>query len=106
MTVAYAASVVLDMSRAEAPVFNIGTLTGNIAIDFANGKDGQRATVITVQDGTGNRTITWNSTRCAGSDDLALPAASTAASKRDVFGIRVVTAATKPYLVVAKNIGF
>jgi hypothetical protein len=106
VSVPYAASVVLDMSRAIKPVFEIGTLTGNIAIDFSNGLNGQEATVIATQDGTGSRTITWNSTRCGGSADLALPAASTTASKRDVFGIKVVTAASKPYFVVASNRGF
>jgi hypothetical protein len=106
IAVTYAASVVLDMTTATKPVFNIGTLTGNIAIDFTGGVDGQEATVITTQDGTGSRTITWNSTRCGGSADLALPSASTTASKTDVFGIKYVAVATKPYLVVASNRGF
>jgi hypothetical protein len=106
ISVPYAASVVLNMATAAKPVFNIATLTGNIAIDFTGGVDGQEATVITTQDGTGNRTITWNATRCGGSADLALPSASTTASKTDVFGIKYVAGATKPYLVVASNRGF
>lgn len=106
IAVPYAASVVLDMSRATKPVFEIGTLTGNINIDFTNGVNGQEATVITTQNGVGSKIITWNSTRCGGSADLPLPSASTTADKRDVFGIKVVTAATKPYFVVASNRGF
>lgn len=106
IAVAYAASVVLDMSTAAKPVFNIGVLTGNIAIDFTNGVDGQEATVITTQNGVGSKTITWNSTRCGGSADLALPSASTTADKTDVFGIKYVAVASKPYLVVASNRGF
>jgi hypothetical protein len=35
-------------------------LTGNVAVNFLNAKDGQNVDVIFVQDGTGGRTLSWN----------------------------------------------
>src|SRR5689334_7561240 len=89
--VPFVASVVLDCALAVYPVFRIGTLTGNIAVSFINGGNGQQARVEITQDGTGNRTITWDSAVCAGSADLPLPSASTAANKHDVFGVSINT---------------
>ncbi|MGJ4951866.1 hypothetical protein [Bradyrhizobium sp. HKCCYLS20291] len=36
-------------------------LSGNITINFLNAKDGQGIDVVLVQDGTGGRTVSWNS---------------------------------------------
>lgn len=103
--VPYAASVVLDMSIAVYPEFRIGTLTGPISISFANAFDGQQARVRTKQDGTGSRLITWDSAVCVGSDDLALPAASTGANKGDLFGVATDLTFAKPYQVTAATRG-
>jgi len=104
--VAYAASVVLDMSRADLPVFEIGQLTGNIAISFSNYRDGQTARVLIKQHASSAKTVTWDSAICTGSNDLALPALDTTVALENLFGISIFTRASKPVLVSASVRGF
>lgn len=83
-TVTFASTVTLDCSAAN--VFNI-TLTGPITINLSNGVDGQAVKVVTTQDSTGGRVITWGSGVTFGTDVTAA-VASTAASAADYFGLQ------------------
>lgn len=58
-TVAYAATLTVDPSLGSTVI--VGALTGNITIAApTNPEVGDKLTFCFVQDGTGNRTITWN----------------------------------------------
>lgn len=57
---AYSATLSIDASAGEK--FFVGALTGNITIAApTNGTIGQRISFFFIQDGTGGRTVTWNS---------------------------------------------
>lgn len=57
---AYSATLSIDASAGEK--FYVGALTGNITIAApTNGTIGQRISFFFIQDGTGGRTVTWNS---------------------------------------------
>lgn len=103
--IAYAASVTLNMALADEPEFQIAQLTGNIAITFINGRNGQKARVVILQDASSARTVTWDSAVCSGSEDLALPALSTTLAKENLFGVNVLTRLAKPYWISASNRG-
>lgn len=105
IAVPYAASVTLNMALAEEPEFQIGQLTGNIAVTFINGRNGQKARVVIKQDAASARTVTWDSAVCSGSEDLALPALSTTLAKENLFGVNVLTRLAKPYWISASNRG-
>lgn len=55
-SIAYAASLTLNLSNGRH--FEVGTLTGNLALAFTGGSPGDTGTVLLKQDGTGNRTVT------------------------------------------------
>ena len=82
-TVTYGATVTLDCSIAD--IFYIA-LTGNIAITFSNGTDGQKVEVRTKQDATGGRTVTFSNGTYGATITSTASAASTAANKRDKWG--------------------
>lgn len=103
--VTYAASVTLNMALADEPEFQITQLTGNIAITFINGRNGQKARVLIIQHASAAKTVTWDSAICTGSEDLALPALSTTVGLRNLFGVNVVTDMAKPYWISASNRG-
>lgn len=103
--VAYAANVTLDMGLAAEPEFHIAQLTGNIAITFVRGRNGQKARVVIKQDASSARTVTWDSAVCSGSEDLALPALSETLAKENMFGVNVLTRLAKPYWISASNRG-
>lgn len=91
----YAASVTLDCASYD--LFEL-TLTGNITIAFTGGTDGQRVAVRLTQDGTGSRTVTWDSSVSFGTD-ITTATASTTASKIDYFGLIYNSTALKYHLV-------
>jgi len=82
MSVAYAAIVDLDASKAD--VFDI-TLTGNIAIDCNSAMDGQPVIFRLKQDGTGGHTASWGTMFRFGTD-IPSVTLSTAADKTDIIG--------------------
>ncbi len=103
-TVAYAAAVTLDCSLYD--IFEVGPLTGPIAITFSNPTNGQRVQVSLTQDATGGRTITWSSTIAYGSDLTAINSASNmTASKTDEYGFRYHTGSAK-YRMIACARGY
>lgn len=95
--VPYAASIILDCSTAD--VFRIGTLTGNTTIAFSNASDGQKIQVITTQDATGGRTVSWDSAVTFGSDITAALAASAGPNKVDYFGVQFNNTASKYHMI-------
>lgn len=105
ISVPYAASVTLDMSQADFPEFQIGQLTGNIAVTFINGRNGQAARVLIQQHASSAKTVTWDSAVCAGSADLALPALNTTVALFNLFGVNVESQMAKPYWITASNRG-
>lgn len=59
VAIPYAATFTPDLSKADE--FQVGALTGNIAINApVGGQDGDVLVIALKQDGTGGRTITWN----------------------------------------------
>ena len=80
--VAYAATVTIDCSLGNT--FVIGTLTGNITVNFTNLKAGQAIAIQFTQDATGNRLVTWESGRLEWAGGTAATL-STGANKRDRF---------------------
>lgn len=103
-TVTYAASVTLDCASYD--IFDIGPLTGNIAITLANAVSGQKVEVSIKQDGTGSRTITWVNAIGYGTDLTAANSASDmTANKTDEYGFRYHAASTT-YRMVACARGY
>jgi len=93
----YASTVTLDASAYD--VFEL-TLTGNITITLSGGTDGQRVVVRLTQDGTGSRTVTWDSSVAFGADITSAGAlASTGANKIDYFGFLYSSASSKFHMV-------
>jgi hypothetical protein len=85
VTVAYAASITPDISAYS--IFNVGTLTGNIAINAPTGTptDNTKLLFRFVQNGTGGWTYTWNSAFAFGTDVVAADLPTTASAKFEVF---------------------
>lgn len=61
-------------------------LGGNRNIEFTDGQDGARYTLMLVQDDTGSRTVTWNATTMRFADNTT-PTLTTTANKTDYFAI-------------------
>ena len=81
-TVTYAGSVTVNMALVDESRI---TLTGNLVLGFTGGIDGQKHVVNLIQDATGGRTLTFDSTVRV-STDLPAPTLSTGASKVDRLG--------------------
>lgn len=103
-SVAYSASVTLDCSLYD--VFEIGTLTGNITVNFSGAVNAQRIEVMLKQDATGGREITWDTDVVYG-DDLTVEntASATAPNKTDHYGFRYHEGTTK-YRMIACARGY
>lgn len=95
------ATVTID--AADGNYFRI-TLGGNRTFAApSNPIDGQKIIVEIIQDGTGSRTITWNSVFTFGTD-VTSPTLTTTANKRDFIGFVYNSTAAKWYcLAVAKG---
>ena len=58
----YAATLVLPVVEYDLTTFNVAALTGNTIVPAIVGaRKGMKVTFLFAQDGTGGRTITWNS---------------------------------------------
>jgi hypothetical protein len=60
------------------------TLTGDCTISFTDPSESTGLTLILIQDGTGNRVITWNGMTIRWAGDGAVPVLSTAANSHDL----------------------
>lgn len=99
-TVTYAGSVTINMALVDESRI---TLTGNLVLGFTGGIDGQKHVVNLIQDGTGGRTMTFDSSVRV-SSDLPTPTLSTGASKVDRLGfIYNATAAKYDFVAVTKG---
>lgn len=81
---AYSATLVLDLSQVEhGGIIRVGALTGNITLQVSNGTDGQHFTVELLQDGTGSRLVTFDTSHFRYGTDITGFTATTTASKLD-----------------------
>lgn len=86
-SIAYASTVTLDCALYD--VFEIGTLTGDITVNFTGAVNAQRIEVMLVQDATGGRSITWDTDVTYGGDLTSENTASAEApNKTDHYGFR------------------
>lgn len=100
-TPAYQAS--LSTSVAGVDVVRI-TLTGNITLGFTGGVDGQKFILELIQDGSGNRSVTYDTSVRFGSD-ITATVLSTAANKIDRIGV-IYNATANKYDVIAFAKGY
>lgn len=82
--VPYAASIVLDLSRAAKPLFRI-SMTGSANVSAINGSDGQEWGVFFTQAAGGGHSVSWDS-GFRGSGDTPLPSLSSGLGASDYFG--------------------
>jgi hypothetical protein len=79
-------------------------MTGNMTVSApSNPVDGQKITFELIQDGTGSRTVTWNSAFDYGT--AGAPTLTTTASKRDVIGF-VYSGSLSKWLCAGSALGF
>lgn len=100
-TPAYSASMSVDV--AGYSVVRI-TLTGNLQLGFTGGVDGQKFIVELIQDGNGNRTLSYDSSVRFGTD-LTATTLSTASGKLDRIGF-IYNASAGKYDVIAFAKGY
>jgi hypothetical protein len=101
-TIAYAATINIDMTTITTPVARIA-LTGPATINFTGGTDGQKLTLELAQDATGGRVVTLGTGVAYGSD-IASYSGNTGASKTDILGFQYFSGTSKARLVaVAKG---
>jgi hypothetical protein len=87
LTPAYSATVTVDLTNyadySHIKV-DVGTLTGNLALNITNGSNGQIIRVRLKQDGTGSRTLSFGGS-IATSTDIPAPTLTTTAAKIDLL---------------------
>lgn len=93
VNVAYAATITPNAQTTDVARI---VLTGSPTIATPSGTpyDGQQMLLELIQDGTGNRTVTWGAGYVF-SDDVPVPTLSTTAGKTDLVGIQYSTANSK-----------
>src|SRR5574340_257534 len=85
-TLAYAATVSVDLSTVpDGGTFRC-TLTGNVTLNFTGGRDGQKVTLELKQDATGSRLVTLGTGIAYGTDTPSFTATTTI-NKTDVLDI-------------------
>ncbi len=95
----YAASINLSMAKNNTHVI---TLTGNPTLAVSNVRVGQYFAIELIQDGNGNRTVSWFSTiKWVGG---VTPTLTTTANKKDTFIFRCTSAGNYDGYIVGQNI--
>ena len=99
-TPAAAGTATLDLSLSNQHFITMPA--GNITIALSNDTNNQPFIITITQDGVGSRTVTWPATiRWAGG---TVPALTTTASKRDIFGLIRTGASTYDGVIIGTNI--
>jgi hypothetical protein len=95
-----AATVTLDLSITNNHQVTLG---GNRTLAFSNAVRGQHFKVKLIQDGSGNRTVTWPSGISWGG--RTVPTLSTAVGSKDIFVFECTGTNTYDGVIAALNVG-